>query len=59
MLHWVIVFFLLAVAAAILGFSGIAGTFAQVAQFLAVLFVVLFVASLLYGMVSGRRPPVV
>jgi len=57
MLHWVIVFFLLAVAAAVFGFSGLAGSFAQVAQFLAILFVILFVASLLYSMVTGRRPP--
>ena len=57
MLHWVIVFFLLAVAAAVLGFSGLAGSFAQIAQFLAILFVILFIASLLYSMVTGRRPP--
>lgn len=56
MLNWVITFFLLAVVAAILGFGGIAGTFAEIAKFLAVLFVVLFVASLIYGAVTGRRP---
>ena len=55
MLGWVITFFLLAIVAAILGFGGLAGTFASIAQFLAVLFVVLFVASLIYGMVTGRR----
>lgn len=56
MLNWVITFFLLAVVAAVLGFGGLAGTFASIAQFLAVLFVVLFLASLIYSMVTGRRP---
>lgn len=59
MLNWVITFFVLAVLAAILGFGGLAGTFADIAQFLAILFVILFVVSLLFGLVSGRkvRPP--
>ena len=60
MIGWVITFFILAVLAAILGFGGLAGTFAQIAQFLAVLFVILFVATLIYNAVTGRRtsPPV-
>lgn len=60
MLNWVITFFLLAVVAAIFGFGGMAGTFAEIAKFLAIVFVVLFIASLVYNMVSGRRinPPV-
>lgn len=59
MLGYAITFFLLAIVAAVLGFGGIAGTFAAVAKFLAILFVVLFVASLIYGMVTGRRSPIV
>lgn len=60
MLNWVITFFLLAIVAAIFGFGGLAGTFAEIAKFIAVLFVVLFVISLVYNMVSGRKinPPV-
>ena len=59
MMNWVITFFLLAVVAAIFGFGGIAGTFADIAKFLAVLFVVLFVVSLTYSAITGRRvrPP--
>lgn len=59
MLNWIITFFILAVLAAILGFGGLAGTFSQIAQFLAVLFVVLFVASLVYSAITGKRanPP--
>lgn len=59
MLNWIITFFILAVVAAVLGFGGIAGTFASIAQFLAGLFVVLFVVSLIYSLISGRQahPP--
>ena len=57
MLNWVITFFILAVLAAFLGFGGLAGTFSQIAEFLAVLFVVLFVTSLIYSMITGRRAP--
>lgn len=60
MLHYAITFFILAVVAAIFGFGGLAASFASIAKFLALLFVVLFVASLLYGAMTGRRanPPV-
>jgi uncharacterized membrane protein YtjA (UPF0391 family) len=60
MLSWIITFFLLAVVAAVFGFGGLAGTFASIAQFLAGLFVILFIVSLLYSLVSGRQahPPV-
>ncbi|MGE0754042.1 MAG: DUF1328 domain-containing protein [Alphaproteobacteria bacterium] len=60
MLGWAITFFLMAIVAAVFGFGGLAGTFAAVAKFLTVLFVVLFVASLIYSAVTGRRasPPV-
>lgn len=57
MINWIITFFLLAVVAAVLGFSGLAGTFVEIAKILAVLFVVLFVASLIYSLLAGRRPP--
>jgi len=59
MLNWIVTFFVLAVLAALLGFGGLAGTFSQIAQFLAVLFVVLFVAGLIYSMLTGRKanPP--
>jgi len=56
MLHWIITFFVLAIIAALFGFGGLAGTFASIAQFLAGLFVILFVASLIYSLLSGRSP---
>lgn len=59
MIGWAITFFLMAIIAAIFGFTGLAGTFAAIAKFLAVLFVILFIASLIYSMVTGRNvtPP--
>jgi len=57
MLNYVITFFILAVIAAVLGFGGLAGDFASIARFLAELFVVLFVATLIYNVITGRRTP--
>lgn len=59
MLNYIITFFILAVLAAFLGFGGLASDFAGIAQFLALIFVVLFVASLVYSTITGRRanPP--
>jgi uncharacterized membrane protein YtjA (UPF0391 family) len=55
MLGYVITFFILAVLASIMGYGGLAADFAGIAQFLALVFVVLFVASLIYNIVTGRR----
>jgi uncharacterized membrane protein YtjA (UPF0391 family) len=57
MLNLIITFFLLAVVAAVLGFGGLAGTFAGIAKFIAMIFVVLFVASLVYSMATGKQAP--
>lgn len=55
MLNYVITFFVLAVLAAFLGFGGLATSFAEIAKFLALVFVVLFVASLIYSLLTGRK----
>jgi len=55
-LNWIVTFFLLAVLAAVFGFGGLAGTFAEIAKFLAIIFVILFIASLVYSIITGRRP---
>jgi uncharacterized membrane protein YtjA (UPF0391 family) len=57
MLNWSITFFLMAIIAAVLGFGGLAGTFVEIAKFLALIFVALFVVALIYSVLSGRRPP--
>jgi uncharacterized membrane protein YtjA (UPF0391 family) len=54
MLTWAIVFFVIAIVAALLGFGGIAGLSWQIGVVLAVIFVILAIVF----MVMGRRPPV-
>jgi len=54
---WTVVFLIVALIAAAFGFTGIAGDAAQIAQVLFFLFIVLFVASLLFGLVRGPSVP--
>ena len=55
MLNYIVTFFILAVLAAFLGFGGLAADFAGVARLLAGLFVILFIATLVYSIITGRR----
>jgi len=55
MLSWAITFLVIALIAGVLGFGVIAGTAAEIAKVLFLLFVVLFVVSLIFGRV---RTPV-
>ena len=57
MLSYAITFFLCAVIAAAFGFSRLAGDFAEIARFLSLLFVVLFVATVIYNIITGKRLP--
>ncbi|MBN9529593.1 MAG: DUF1328 domain-containing protein [Alphaproteobacteria bacterium] len=52
MLHWTIAFLIVAIAAGVLGFGGIASTAAGIAQILFFVFVVLFALSLIRGLMS-------
>jgi uncharacterized membrane protein YtjA (UPF0391 family) len=54
MLYWAVVFFVVALVAALLGFSGIAVAFAGVAKILFVVFLVLFLVSLITHLGRGR-----
>jgi len=47
MLHYAVVFFIVAIIAAVLGFGVIAGTAAMIAKFLFIVFLILAVLSLL------------
>jgi uncharacterized membrane protein YtjA (UPF0391 family) len=58
MLGWAVFFFLLALVAAFLGFSGVAALSADIAWILLAIFVVLFVATLIVHLIRGRSPPV-
>lgn len=54
MLNWAVTFLVIALVAAALGFGGIAGTSASIAKALFLVFIVLFIASLV---VPRLRPP--
>ena len=54
MLGWTVIFLLIALAAGILGFSTIAGAAAGIAKILFVIFLVLFIISLIGGMRRTR-----
>ena len=55
MLHYAVVFFVIALIAAILGFRGVAGMSAEIGWIFAVLCIVFLVVAIL----SGRGPTVV
>lgn len=57
MLGWAITFLVIALIAAALGFGGLAGTAVGIAKLLFYVFLVLFVVSLIYHLITGRRPP--
>lgn len=57
MLGWAITFLIIALIAAALGFGGLAGTAVGIAKLLFYVFLVLFVVSLIYHLITGRRPP--
>jgi uncharacterized membrane protein YtjA (UPF0391 family) len=55
MLYWALVFFVIALIAALFGFTGIAVAFAGIAKVMFFIFVVIFVLTLIFGW--RRRPP--
>jgi uncharacterized membrane protein YtjA (UPF0391 family) len=57
MLTWAVVFLVLAIAAAVFGFGGLAGTLAGVAQILFYVFLALLIITLVFRAVRGRSPP--
>jgi len=54
MLRWAVIFLVIALIAAALGFTGVAGTAAGMAQILFWVFVVLFLITLVLGRRGGR-----
>jgi uncharacterized membrane protein YtjA (UPF0391 family) len=57
MLRWTLIFFVVALVAGVLGFTSIAGGAMEIARILFFVFLVLFLASLIYGLATGKRPP--
>lgn len=58
MLRWAMGFLILALVAALFGFGGLAATSAGIAQVLFYLFLLVFLVTLVLGLVSGRHSPV-
>ncbi len=56
MLSWALTFLIVAIIAALFGFGGIAAAATDIARILFFIFLVLFVVSLLFGIIR-RRPP--
>lgn len=56
MLYYAVVFFVVAIIAAVFGFGGIAAGATQIAKILFFLFLVLFLVSLIMGVLRGRAP---
>ena len=55
MLRWAAIFFVIALIAALLGFTTIAGAAAGIAKFLFFLFVAIFLILLLMGLFAGKQ----
>ncbi len=55
MLRWALSFLLLAIIAAFFGFGGLADTSAGIAKLLFYLFLVVFLLTFVFGLVSGKR----
>lgn len=55
MLRWSLIFFIVALVAAIFGFTGIAEGAASIAKILFFIFIVLFVGALLLGVTIFKR----
>lgn len=58
MLRWALIFFIIAIIAAVFGFGGIASASVGIATILFWVFVVLFLISLIIGLAGGRRTPI-
>lgn len=54
MLHYAVVFFVIALVAAVFGFGGIAAGAVSIGKLLFVVFIVLAIASFLFGLIKGR-----
>jgi uncharacterized membrane protein YtjA (UPF0391 family) len=57
MLRYAAIFFVIALVAALFGFGGIAAGAAEIAKVLFFIFVILFLVSLVWGLIAGNRSP--
>jgi uncharacterized membrane protein YtjA (UPF0391 family) len=57
MLRWTLIFLVVALIAALLGFGNLAGDASEIARILFFVFLVLTLVGLLYSLLTGRKPP--
>jgi uncharacterized membrane protein YtjA (UPF0391 family) len=55
-LRWALAFFIISIIAAAFGFGGIASGASDVARVFFFLFVVVFLVTLIWGLLAGRKP---
>jgi uncharacterized membrane protein YtjA (UPF0391 family) len=58
MLHWALTFLVIALIAALFGFTGIVSVSVQIAQALFFVFLVLFVLTGIMHLLRGKTPPI-
>jgi uncharacterized membrane protein YtjA (UPF0391 family) len=57
MLRWALIFFIVVLVAAVFGFGGIAASAVGIVRIFFLIFVALFLISLLVGLISSQQPP--
>jgi uncharacterized membrane protein YtjA (UPF0391 family) len=57
MLRWTLIFLVVALVAALLGFGNLAGDASEIARILFFIFLVLTLVGLLFSLLTGRKPP--
>jgi uncharacterized membrane protein YtjA (UPF0391 family) len=57
MLRWTLIFLVIALVAALLGFGNLAGEASDIARILFFIFIVLTLVGLLFSLMTGRKPP--
>ena len=55
MIKWALIFLVLALVMAVLGFGGIAGAFVEIAKILFFLALAIFVIMLVLGLIAGKK----
>jgi len=58
MIGWAVLFLIVALIAAVLGFGGIAGFAVEIAKIIFFVAIILFLISAVVALVRGRAPPV-
>lgn len=57
MLRWALIFLVVAIIAAVLGFGNLAGAASDIARILFFIFIVVFLVGLIMSLVTGKKLP--